>query len=808
MLPSYDTTKARVLKFLCILVIIFIIFGAIQIPIPVKAETKGTHVVDSMLDTNPASDANPGDGVCKTSSNVCTLRAAIEEANASSGSDTITFDSSVTSVILQTALPALTDTSGGTTILGKSDNVYIIGTLTASGTNGFVLTSNNNKIQGLDIVGFSGNGIVINGDNNTIGTNGDGTNDSVEDNFIRNNGKNGILVNTGADNNRISGNMIGLNRTGGVEGNAWNGIDVMGSNNRIGVHGNNISDNLEGNSIIGNAQNGITVTNGGNIISGNKIRSNTYHGISVTTATGTLIGTNGDNISDALEGNLISANFDYGIQIYNSSDNKVSGNKIGTNETGDDNHNNYDGGIYLWDTTATYIGTDGSGSGAGAEGNLISGNHNYGIRLYNSQGNYIAGNKIGTDNSGTLALENTAGGIFLDRSYFNYIGTDGDGTGDTIERNLISGNGGNGIDLAGIGSEDNFIAGNIIGLDISGTTPIPNENNGVKLSIGANENIVGTNGDGTSDVIERNIISGNTECGVSIGGERNLISGNYIGTNGSGTTAVANTNYGVCISNAINNTIGSNGDGKGDLQEWNVISGNNSGGVYITTTGLATNANLIQGNFIGTNASGTSALGNIGPGVYLNNVVDNRVGFPTESLKNVIAYNTGPGIVFIGTTNLIGNQFTGNSIYSNSFGIDLGYNGVTSNDTGDGDTGPNGLLNYPVITGAESTGDSISLAVSYSSKASKPYVLEFFWSRNCDVSGFGQGEVYLGWDSVTTDASGSVIKQIGLPYDQIPSGFITGVALVGADNTTSEFSQCIAIEGTDQFSIFLPLLNK
>lgn len=148
-------------------------------------------------------------------------------------------------------------------------------------------------------------------------------------------------------------------------------------------------------------------------------------------------------------------------------------------------------------------------------------------------------------------------------------------------------------------------------------------------------------------------------------------------------------------------------------------------------------------------------------------------------------------------------------MFANSFGIDLGFNNITYNDSGDSDIGPNGLLNFPILLGAETTGDTISVAVSYNSKASKTYVLEFYWSRTCNASGYGEGEKYLDWGSITTDASGNGLKQIGLNVSLNQPGFITATA-TDSDGSTSEFSQCIALEGVvvEDFYTYIPLLVR
>ena len=790
----------------CLFLLIFLISLVLH-PHQALAYSKGEFVVNSMLDLAPTIDFNPGDGICATSGGVCTLRAAIQEANALSGADTILFAASVSTVIVQTALPALTDSTGGTTISGGIGYVYILGNLAGSDTNGFTINSNNNKIQGLDIVGFLGNGIVINGDFNTIGVDGDGINDVAEHNIIRENNLNGILINSTGDNNKIAGNSIGIDRLSASKPNTLNGIQISGSNTLVGVSGNGISDDLETNRISFNSQDGIYITNNNNSVRGNQITSNSKSGVRVFGSSLNKIGTNGDGSADVAEGNLISGNLEYGVYIYQTSETIVAGNKIGTDSAGSAAFFNRLSGIYIWDSQASIIGTDGSGVGASSEGNLISGNTIEGIKIQYGGGNTIAGNKIGTNLSGTAALKN-GGGIYIDRSNFNFIGTNSDGVGDALEGNIISGNHVNGLTITGVGSVDNVVAGNRIGISADGISSLANGKHGVILAPNANNNLVGTNGDGLFDILERNIISGNTDCGLMIKGNQNQIAGNFIGLNEAGTTAIANLNYGLCIVDGQANLIGTNGDSINDSGEANVISGNQNGGILIQQITNDTVANNIFGNKIGTTASGSSPLPNIAVGVFLQNVKDNRIGLPSTPFGNIIAFHLSAGILFTSVQPLTGNQFVGNSMYGNLLGIDLGGNGVTYNDVGDSDSGPNGLLNFPIIYGAESTGDTISIAVSYNSRASKTYGLDFYWSRTCNITGYGEGQVYLGYSPVTTNASGNVGPlQIGLSTSLNRTGFITATA-TDSDGATSEFSQCVPLEGISEYTVYLPALIR
>src|SRR5206468_457957 len=147
---------------------------------------------------------------------------------------------------------------------------------------------------------------------------------------------------------------------------------------------------------------------------------------------------------------------------------------------------------------------------------------------------------------------------------------------------------------------------------------------------------------GGTSAAARNIISGNHGNGVTIEGLRangNFVQGNYIGTNITGTAAVANgtggtlpTGAGVKILSA-NNTIGGTTAGAR-----NVISGNSADGVQ--TSGAATSGNVIRGNYIGTNINGTASVPNVGSGLSLAAGTNTTVGGTGGGEGNVIAFNT------------------------------------------------------------------------------------------------------------------------------------------------------------------------
>ena len=261
----------------------------------------------------------------------------------------------------------------------------------------------------------------------------------------------------------------------------------------------------------------------------------------------------------------------------------------------------------------------------------------------------------------------------------------------------------------------------------------------------------------------------------------NVIEGNFIGTDVTGTVDLGNSFDGVAISNASNNTIGGI-----TAEARNIISGNNGNGVVLRAEAMG---NFVQGNLIGTDISGTAALGNSGDGVWIIDAHDNTIGGMMASARNNIAFNAADGISVSSGT---GNAILSNDIFSNAgLGIDLGDDGVTPNDLGDGDTGANKLQNFSILTLATS-GSSITIEGMLNSTPNTKFRLEFFANTECDPSGYGEGETFLGFIDVTTDGSGNVAFTVTFP-DTVPGGhFITATA-TDPNSNTSEFSQCLQV---------------
>ncbi len=307
------------------------------------------------------------------------------------------------------------------------------------------------------------------------------------------------------------------------------------------------------------------------------------------------------------------------------SDAVIQGNFIGTDPTGTLSMPN---GIGV-DVDSTLVGINGGDASPDAERNIISGNSLYGVDVGSNC--TVAGNYIGTDLTGEVGLGNGPGGFTYGVKVGgpdNIIGTNGDGIGDGFEGNVISGNGIDGGDAGysagiymGLNATGSVVAGNFIGTDALGTSALGNSV-GIDLFAGR----VGADGSDIDPVAERNVISGNLYAGVWVFGSNCVVAGNYIGTDVTGEVALSNGSatgeaYGVVLQ-GNDNIIGTNGDGIGDAFERNIISGQFGDGIIV---GDGSYGNVIAGDYIGTDKTGTIALGN-GTGINLGGDSGTRVG--------------------------------------------------------------------------------------------------------------------------------------------------------------------------------------
>ncbi len=263
--------------------------------------------------------------------------------------------------------------------------------------------------------------------------------------------------------------------------------------------------------------------------------------------------------------------------------------------------------------------------------------------------------------------------------------------------------------------------------------------------------------------------------------------GNFIGTNQDGTAALANALRGVQIDSAPNNTLARN-----------VISGNQAEGIRIRDPGAT--GNVMRGNFIGTDPTGTVALGNGYDGIHVDGQPNNTIGGTADGDGNVIAFNglvpdpaSARAGVYIEGDTAIGNAILSNSIFGNAgLGIDLDPIGVNPNTPGGPHVGPNNHQNFPVVASATSDGTQTIIQGSLNSTANSTFRLEFFSNSSCDPSGFGQGQTFVGSTSAATDDNGDASFSVTFPTAVAIDQLITATA-TDPGNNTSEFSQCAAV---------------
>ena len=485
-------------------------------------------------------------------------------------------------------------------------------------------------------------------------------------------GTDGLVLAAGSTGSTVRG--LTINRFGG------SGIEVLSNSNTVA--GNLIGVNAAGTAASANGWYGIYVSGTSNTIGG------------ITAGSGNVISGNTlDNVR--IEGGATSVT--------------LQGNIIGLNAAATATVVNGGAGVYI----ATGSNTVG-GSVAGAR-NVISGNADEGILIAGGAGSTVVrGNYIGTDATGMVALGNGSDGIHIQ----NAGNTIGGAT--AAERNVISGNTGDGIHLLLGGADNNTIQGNYIGVNATAALGLGNHGQGILINIGPDNNTI------TGNVIGANFTGGIRLIGNGADNTtNNIIRGNWIGTDSTGTLNLGNVLEGIAIQNGATGTqIGGTAGGQG-----NVIAFNGTAGVAVyNNSGPATNStgNSIRGNAIYSNG----ALG----------------------------IDLGPD-----------GSFT---------------SGVTLNDTGDGDTGGNRLQNFPVLSGTDIVGGNITIGGKLNSAASTTFNLDFYASTAVDASAYGEGQRYLGSASVTTNASGNAVFSVTLAAAVSAGEYITATATDPTGNTS------------------------
>lgn len=392
------------------------------------------------------------------------------------------------------------------------------------------------------------------------------------------------------------------------------------------------------------------------------------------------------------------------------------------------------------------------------------------------------------------------------------------------------------------------VEGSLIGTNAAGDASGQTRGSGIRVE-SSNNRIGGTT------PASRNVLSGNFRDGLVLDGtapHSNMIQGNFIGTDASGTKRVGNGAAGIYLNNADHNLIGGTQPGARNVVsgngsfvnangidvfsgDFNTVQGNyvgvdvtgakamgnTQGGISASgtntlvggiipearnivsgnQTGIGINdVNItVQGNYVGTDASGILPLGNTLNGIDASAISsgDSVIGGDVAGAGNLVAFNLGNGIRISEQWAAKGIAIRSNSIFQNGLlGIDLGASGMTPNDAVDADMGANNLQNFPVIESAK-FGEA-RLTVRYSVASTKansyyPLIVEFF---KADADG-EEGQVFLGMDFYLTPG------EINSPTLAVPIGALAiGDRIVTTatdwNGNTSEFGSSLRVAFANQ----------
>jgi len=470
---------------------------------------------------------------------------------------------------------------------------------------------------------------------------------------------------------------------------------------------------------------------------------------------------------------LVVQNFaDDGIQVGDvgipAANNLIAGNYVGTDVTGMLDRGN-DDGILVYGDNNTIGGT------SVADRNVTSGNADDGVSIDRGNNNVILGNYVGLNAAGTGTIANSGEGVAVQ------FGATGNVVGGSVG-NVISGNSLNGIQVRSTGTASTSILGNLIGVNPAGDAAMPNGGPGIHV-VSAINTVIG--GASPSD---RNVISGNTGDGIALhsGATGSVILGNRIGTNTGGTAAIPNGGDGI-FADAPGAIIGGSGANEGNL-----VSGNTGNGVRLEQLNQ-----VVRGNLIGTDITGSLPLGNGGDGIDTGSGTGGSViGGTSPGSSNIIAFNGGHGVSFRWWPNTSGTVL-GNSIFSNGgLGINIAPistdNAPNPNDAFDVDVGPNDLLNFPEITSALSTSGTTIVNFDLDVPTGD-YRIEFFANpSSADPSGFGEGQILV--SSVNISHAGTGVEPFSHNFPGTDGDVLT------ATTTRCTAVSCNGFDVTSEFS--------
>jgi hypothetical protein len=416
----------------------------------------------------------------------------------------------------------------------------------------------------------------------------------------------------------------------------------------------------------------------------------------------------------------------------------------------------------------------------------------YGVRVAGGDNN-VRGNTIGTDPGVTDGqIGNLGGGVIVASGSNNRVGGSVAGAG-----NLIAANGGEAVDLAGKSAQTDVL-GNTIGTDAANVQDLTN-GHGIVVEAGSKLNHIGNTNPGAGNLVAYTL----EDAGIVINGALNTVQQNIVGTNAAQTAALPN-NGGIAVVGDTN-VIGGDSANAG-----NVVSGNTAFGIMIADGGdpKAGVGNVVWGNHIGTDVTNTNVLGNVadsrrGDGVLIQGGDYTQVGGAGGNgfKPNVIANNAGAGV---GVAKGVHNAILRNRIYDNTgLGIDLQDDGtVLANDAGDGDAGPDGLQNYPLITSVTTPPLLGATRVAWDASSfltdpTESTELDFYKSNTCGPLGSGDGRTFIGSALIGpgglpgVDTTAMALRVRSGEY--VSATATSGVNLPSDPGRTSEFSPCFLV---------------
>ena len=617
----------------------------------------------------------------------------------------------------------------------------------------------------------------------------------------------GVVIGLAGTNSFQATVNVGFQLSNVISGNGGNGISLHAANNNQ-IAMNDIGTDKTGTQDLGNAGNGILVTNGStrNLIGGD--------------ATGGNDPTNGVFVRPP-QGNLISGNDANGVLITgNATQNTLSGNFIGTAASGSSALGNRLDGVAIVNANGNSLLGCTLPTDPFVYYNVISGNGANGLQVTNSNNTTIQANFFGLGANNVTPVGNAFNGVVVEGSSRNTVmggpiplgnvdaangkngilvqgtasfftsyntfcglaafetytnlGNGWDGmkitsTGGNIllRTNVITENGNDGIEISGAATGVR-VAGNIIGLDTNGESAMGNKNNGVEVD-GAAHNVIIGGPQPTFNIIPHNVISANGGNGVAVTGNAHdvQVSSSFIGTNFIGLLAFGNARAGVFLgAGTYSTTIGSM-----DSNLPTVISGNLCNGVEMR----GTHGNTVVGTLIGADVTGSLPLGNGGDGVFLSNSSNNLIGGSASGTNgtaggsaNLIAFNDADG-VFVASGS--GNAIRGNSIFYNALlAIDLSASANMSQAA-------------PVLTSVLAMPLSMSVSGTLVSQPNATFTIEFFGNNANQQS----GHYFLGSMKVKTNAAGVAMFTFFGPLPPNGAQFLTATA-TDLNNNTSVFS--------------------